>query len=345
MRNLIYLTIVLVCMLPSGCSKFGGDKGGASRSDVVAQVGDEQITASDIEQILDHIPPQYRMRYASSQGRREIVDGLVSIKMLAWEAKKRGIDKQEAVRMKISYLTDQTLAKELENEIKKSHKVNDADIEKYYKDHPDKYSTRERIKASHILVDSEQQADDILKQLRKGGDFEALAKKHSKCPSASRGGDLGWVGEGKMDPAFEKAAFALKKGEVSGIVKSSFGYHIIRLDDRKESSARSLDQAKKSIERILQREKIQKDVEGLKESIRKAAKVSVNEEYFKKFGEAPRQDMEDQTAVPEQGAGNALVPGGMGRPVPPGEGMPGRMPVQGPSGAAAPSPAPAAPGK
>lgn len=318
MKKVLVIVMVAACvMYVAGCSKItGGDKGKASlKSDVVAQVGDDKITAQDIEEILSHIPKQYQARYSSAEGRKEIVDGLVSIKTLAWEARKRGIDKQDGVRMKISYLTDQTLAKELENELKKSFKVSDAEIEKYYNDHQEKYVTPDRIKARHILVDKEDQARSLLKQIRKGADFELLAKQNSKCPSASKGGDLGWFGKGKMDPSFENAAFALKNGEVGDVVKSSFGYHVIRLDDRRENKTRTLDQVKKSIERIVQREKMEKEVNALKENIRKQASVSVNEEYFKKFeGRAQTQTGEPGFMGP--GAGPRLSPV-QGQAVPP----------------------------
>ncbi len=319
-KKLLFAFLIPICVLfIGGCSKFSGKDKAELESGVVAQVGDDRILEKDIEEILSHIPVQYRTRYSSAEGRKEVVDGLVKIKTLAWEARKRGIDKQDGVRMKISYLTDQTLAKELENELKKSLKVSDAEIEKYYNDHREKYVTPDRIKARHILVDKEDQAGALSKQLKKGASFEELAKKSSKCPSAQKGGDLGWFGKGKMDPAFENAAFALKKGETSGVVKSSFGYHIIRLDDRRENKTRTLDQVKKSIERIVLREKMEKEIDALKEDIRKQAEVSINEEYFKKFE-------------------------GRAQPGPEGRELLGPGPQTGPVQAPAP-PVPAAPGK
>lgn len=87
------------------------------------------------------------------------------------------------------------------------------------------------VKASHILVKTEDEAKRILEELKKGASFAKLAQEKSECPSKKKGGDLGWFGRGKMVPEFEKAAFALKKGELSGIVKTKFGYHIIKVTD------------------------------------------------------------------------------------------------------------------
>ncbi len=84
-------------------------------------------------------------------------------------------------------------------------------------------------KASHILVKSQDHAKNVLKRLKTGGRFEALAKEFSECPSKSKGGDLGWFGPGKMDKRFEEACRKLRPGRMSGIVKTQFGYHIIKL--------------------------------------------------------------------------------------------------------------------
>ncbi len=85
-----------------------------------------------------------------------------------------------------------------------------------------------QISASHILVEKEYQGEDVLKKLKEGNSFESLAKAFSTCPSSSDGGALGSLGKGQMVPALEQAAFALQVGEVSGLVRTQFGYHIIR---------------------------------------------------------------------------------------------------------------------
>jgi len=279
------MLVVAACLSFTGCMQSQGDAGKAPRlsGDTVAQIGDEKITEKDVEEIISQIPAQYRSKYLSSKGRREIINGLVEMKMLAWEARRRGIDKQEDVQLKIGLIIDQTLAKEMESSLKKSVKLSDADIERYYREHLDKYVTAERVRARHILVEKQDLAAKLLGQIRSGADFQELAKKNSTCPSAEKGGDLGWFGRGKMDPAFEKAAFALKKGGISDVVKSSFGYHIIRLEDRREPKSKTLDQVRKSIERVLQKKEIEKRLADLKEDIRKQANVSVDDGYFKRF--------------------------------------------------------------
>ncbi len=128
-----------------------------------------------------------------------------------------------------------------------SVKVTDAEAEKYYKENPDRFKRDEEVRASHILVKVDQGAtdedkakarkkiQDLRDQITKGADFAKLAEENSDCPSGKRaGGDLDWFGRGVMDPAFEKAAFALKPGELSDVVETQFGFHIIKLTDKRE---------------------------------------------------------------------------------------------------------------
>jgi len=93
---------------------------------------------------------------------------------------------------------------------------------------PNEEPIMSKIRASHILVEKKSQAETILRELEKGADFKELAQRHSTCPSKKKGGDLGLFGKGQMVPSFEKAAFKLPVGNLSGPVKTKFGYHIIK---------------------------------------------------------------------------------------------------------------------
>jgi len=124
----------------------------------------------------------------------------------------------------------------------------DADLEAYFEKNISRYDTPEEIRASHILVADEETAQEILDQLHGGADFTELAKEHSiDTASAKEGGDLGWFSRGKMVKEFEEAAFALEVGEISEIVETQYGYHIIQLTDRKPAHTPSLDEAKDQV--------------------------------------------------------------------------------------------------
>lgn len=159
------------------------------------------------------------------------------------------------------------------------------DLQAYYNQHRDQYRVAEQVKVSHILIktplpgsdgkvdekgvaEAQKRAEDLLKQLKAGAKFEDLARKNSEDPgSAKEGGSLGWIGKGRTVPEFEKAAFSLPKGQISDLVKSSYGFHIIRVDDKQDAHMKTLDEVKAEIEPILKQQKTQevaqKQAEGL----------------------------------------------------------------------------------
>ncbi|ACS99124.1 peptidylprolyl isomerase [Paenibacillus sp. JDR-2] len=136
-------------------------------------------------------------------------------------------------------------------------KVTDDDIKAYYDANKASMSTPEQIRASHILVATKEEAEDILKQLKAGADFATLAKeKSTDTGTKDNGGDLNFFGKGSMEPAFEDAAFALKKGELSGVVQTSYGYHIIKKTDEKAAVTPTLEEKKEDIKYQLVTQKV-----------------------------------------------------------------------------------------
>ncbi len=313
-KRLIILLVVLG-LAAVGCSK--GTEGGKpgekqevkfSSPNVIAKIGTTEIKDSDLDAILSQIPEPYRARYATPEAKREIIEKMAEVKMMAMEAKKKGIDKKPATKLKLEYIGDQILARDLEESAVENIKISDADITKYYNDNKDKFAQGPRVKVRHILVNTEPEAKAILAQLKGGADFSKLAKEKSKCPSAPRGGDLGWVTQGRMDPAFEKAAFALKKGQMSGIVKSSFGYHIIICDDIEAKKEKDLKDIKPQIEKQLQREKREEVTNKLKEQVKKDFPIAINEEYFKKAKEEAAKKAPAAPGEPGEGMPGAPAP-------------------------------------
>ena len=137
--------------------------------------------------------------------------------------------------------------------------LSDDSLQSFYNSHQEDFRSEEKIRASHILVkveesDTEEQKeekrkkiDTILAKAKKGEDFAQLAQNNSDCPSGKNGGDLNYFGKGQMVPAFEEAAFALKKDEISDVVETNFGYHIIKLTDFQESKIQPYDSVKTKI--------------------------------------------------------------------------------------------------
>jgi peptidyl-prolyl cis-trans isomerase C len=151
----------------------------------------------------------------------------------------------------------------LDEEIVSKVKISEDEVRLFYDTHPDLFQQKDEVRASHILIRAATKMDDsekkearkklegIRKRLEQGEDFAALAKEFSECPSAERGGDLGYFGRGKMVKGFEDAAFALKVGELSGIVETDFGFHIIKVTDKKSEGMKSYDETKGDIRQYL----------------------------------------------------------------------------------------------
>jgi len=160
------------------------------------------------------------------------------------------------------------------------------DLTRYYNEHKEEYRSPEEIKASHILIKVPRNADaktdaaarakaeDILKQLKAGAKFEDLAKKYSEdTVSAQQGGSLGWFGHGRMVPEFDQAAFSTPVGQVSGIVKSEFGYHIIRVDDKHEARLKPLEEVRGLIEPKVKGLKASQEANSLANTVATQAKT------------------------------------------------------------------------
>jgi peptidyl-prolyl cis-trans isomerase D len=172
-------------------------------------------------------------------------------------------------KRKIKYLVLDT------GKIQSGVQVTHDELQAYYNQRRDQYRVAEQVKVSHILIktplagadgkvdekgvaEAQKRAEDLLKQLKAGAKFEDLATKNSEDPvSAKQGGSLGWIEKGRTVPEFEKAAFSLPKGQTSDLVKSSYGFHIIRVDDKQSAHMKSLDEVKGEIEPILKQLKTQ----------------------------------------------------------------------------------------
>lgn len=132
--------------------------------------------------------------------------------------------------------------------------VNEADALEYYNANKKSFEQPEQVRASHILINSDgdpnaakAQAQELLKQIKEGADFAELAREYSSCPSSERGGDLGFAQQGAWVKPFSDAAFALQPGEISDVVETQFGYHIVKVTDRKEAGLTSFEDAKQKI--------------------------------------------------------------------------------------------------
>jgi peptidyl-prolyl cis-trans isomerase C len=180
------------------------------------------------------------------------------------------------------------ISKLLETALASTRAVTPEQAKDFYDKNPDQFKRPEQVRASHILVTVDEKADvatkaaakrkaeSLLKRVKAGGDFTTLAKEHSQDPgSALNGGDLGLFQRGQMVPAFDQVAFTLAPGATSDLVETQFGYHIIRVVEKKEAGAVPLDEARPQLEQFLQNQNRQKATESFVESLKAKGKVEI----------------------------------------------------------------------
>ena len=200
-------------------------------------------------------------------------------------------------------------------------KVREREVRRYYKKYTDNYVTPPEVKARHILLklvpdapeneqqEKREQLNKLLAEIKAGSSFEELAKKHSEDGTSAEGGDLGWFKPGEMVPAFESAAFALEAGQVSEIVQSPFGLHLIKVEERKDEITKSLDEAREEITLILAESRAQKRLEEDLDRLAGLAGEAFTDEAQKLNREVLNAEWFDRTEViPGLGSAAALVP-------------------------------------
>jgi peptidyl-prolyl cis-trans isomerase C len=261
----------------------------ANADPIVIAAGDVAIRQSEFENALKTLPEQYQ-QYAQGPGKRQFAEDYLRMKMLAAQGIKAGLDKDPDVLSQLNLMRENLVANAQLKKIEEGIKVSDEDLKKQYEAGKGQY---EQVKARHILIafkgspaaqegkkeltedEAKAKAEDLRKQIVEGkAKFEDLAQKESDdVGSGSRGGDLGEFSRGQMVPEFEKAAFEAKVGDVTPVVRTQFGYHIIKVD---EHGSTPFEEVKPNLERTTRQQRLQDELEKMKT----AAKPTFNDTYF-----------------------------------------------------------------
>jgi peptidyl-prolyl cis-trans isomerase C len=314
----LFMALVLTAIVPLVSA---GEK--QPPSGKVATVNGVEISQEDFDREIRRVQARLRSSARSpgaselGQIRKEVLDSLVARELLYQESQRKGIkvesktvDQQfEAMKKRfpdeaefkkalesMSY-SEATLRSQLERDqavmvlidqqFTEKLTVSNEEVKAYYDNHKDSFKKPEQVKASHILIKAESQADESRKtgarkklemiqgKLQKGEDFGTLAKEYSEGPSNVKGGDLGYFSRGQMVKPFEDAAFALQPGEVSGIVETRFGYHLIKVTDKTPETTLGFDDIKDRLGQYLKQEKLREEMDSYVESLRNKAKVEV----------------------------------------------------------------------
>ena len=281
-KNCVFVFTVLVffLILTSG-SVLSQDNYRQGNDKIIAEIGDTKIMLSEFNEIMKRVPSQFKSRLSTFEGKKELLSQLIEIKLFAKQARDIKIDKNPEVKIKLKESKDQILAMEYIEHLKNEIKLKDEELKNYYEKNKNRYYQQEEINVSHILVKTKKEANEIQKELKQGRDFAQLAREHSTCPSKNNGGNLGWFGHGKMVPEFDKAAFDLKKGEISDSVKTNFGYHIIRVEGIKNAGQMSFADVKEKLIKQLTEEKAEVMIADSKAELNKKFNVKIFEDVLK----------------------------------------------------------------
>ncbi|MCX8031279.1 MAG: peptidylprolyl isomerase [Thermodesulfovibrionales bacterium] len=254
--------------------------------EVLARVGDKTITKADLERIISYYPSNQQKRIQSTPMlKKEVLERYIQGIVISKIAISKGFDKQPKIKERLELMTNDFLANQfIQQEVIGKIDVSEAEAKEYFNKYKEEFIIPEMIKVRHILIRAEKnkpaqerkalrdKAEALLQRVKKGEDFAKLASEHSEDPrSKAKGGELDFFHRGMMAPEFEKAAFALKPGQISEIVESQFGYHIIKLEERKEAYQPSFDEIKdKVIAKARDRLKDSKKDEFIKRAYKEA---------------------------------------------------------------------------
>jgi peptidyl-prolyl cis-trans isomerase C len=312
--SIILLTLVLMAALPvlaqtapakapqqAATPAPAGDDHGKQ---VLATMGDKVITVGDIEEELSKIPPQFLSHFNDPIRKQQYIQSIVDRMIFAEEAKSKGFMERKDVKQKIDSYVERILYSEYLKTLTDGLTVTDEEVAKYYEDNKNTFMAPERIKAKHILVKTEEEALNVKAELDKGADWDELAKKYSTDKSnATRGGDLGYFSRGRMAKEFDEGAFSLEIGKIGGPVKTQFGYHLIKVEDKKPAEQQTLEQVDKQIRTKLLGLKREQKMDESRKSLAEKYRLTVN------------WDKVSEIKVGSGAPGAAVAPGQAGMPV------------------------------
>jgi peptidyl-prolyl cis-trans isomerase C len=279
MKRLLYLVAIALIAF-AACAKDDSNK-------VLARVGSKKITVGDFREAYKAIPSSYLPKEGGLAARKQVLDDLVNKDLLVLESYKQGLDKDKGVLENTKKMEEQVLLTDLyTREVADKAKV----VEKELKERYEKMAQEEEVHARHIIVSTPEKAQEILKRARAGEDFVELAKKYSEDTStAPKGGDLGFLGRDLMlPPEFHDALFKLQSGQISEVVKTNFGYHIIKVDEKRKRKLDPFEKMKGTLEANLLREKRMELAKNYLDKIKKDYQIKINDVNVKALADEMR---------------------------------------------------------
>ena len=230
---------------------------------VLAVAAGNEITEKDLNALIARYPEQQRAAFASEEAKKNLLEQLISFELFNKFGKELELDKTEEYKEAVASITKEVLTSMAMNKALADVTVTDEEAKKYYDENTGAFSVPPTVSARHILVETEEEANNVKNEIDNGLSFADAAMKYSKCPSKEQGGNLGEFSKGMMVPEFEKASFEAEVGVISEPVKTQFGYHLIVVDSKNEGSIKSFEEVKDSIVNELIKKKQHKKYDDL----------------------------------------------------------------------------------
>ncbi len=310
-KNLVFISLALA--LTAGCQR---DWTGSPKGEVLATINGQRLPFSEFEKELVAFQSQYD-RFFPAAGKVPqnlkvtLLNQMIERRLLAQEAQRLGIEvSEEELRSGIDKirkdypadgfertleteyinledwkrrLKENLLTKKLIEQVILSRvSITGEEAQRYYQDHLSDYEVPEQVQARQIVVETEREARNILRRLKKGEDFAKVAQESSLSPDSERGGDLGFFSRGQMPPEFDQAVFSLRQGRLSNVVKSPYGYHIFKVEKKRKARSLKFSEVKEQILAKLKQEKQEQEYLAWLTELKSRAEIRINQAFLAK---------------------------------------------------------------
>lgn len=223
---------------------------------ILAVSAGHEITEKEFNDLIANYPPEQQIYLSSPQAKDELLEQLIGFHLFSKMAEENKIRESKEYKETLAKMENELASHMAATSVIDQVTLTEEEAKAYYDANSNQFVSGKQVKAKHILVDKEEQAQKILAEIAEGKSFEDAAKEYSTCPSKEKGGDLGYFGKGQMVPEFEKAAFEATIGKVTGPVQTQFGYHLILVEDKKEEKTVNFEEIKENLmDKLLQQKK------------------------------------------------------------------------------------------
>lgn len=227
-----------------------------SENKILATVDGVNITEAELDAFMANLPREQQMYAQNPQFREQCISEIINIHLFAKMGKEEKLDETEQFKSFMESAKKDILAQLAMRQVLGAVEVSSEECKEYYEANKEKFRKQESVNAKHILVKEEAEINAILALITSGEkEFEDMAREHSICGSAAKGGSLGTFGRGQMVKEFEEAAFTAEIGTVVGPIKSQFGYHLIKVEEKNEASIAEFEMVESQIKRNLMQKK------------------------------------------------------------------------------------------